>query len=98
MYHHHLITRDDKETIKKIYYKEKESNLKDDWYQTLKTDLETYLKKEYQSSPRLNIAIISRRKLKRAAFTLYMGKKETHKKKPGDIKYDTFKIQPYMPK
>ena len=38
MFHYHIFTFNDNETVKKIYLKEKESNLKDDWYRTLKED------------------------------------------------------------
>ena len=40
MYHHHLVTREENETIQKIYYKQKEEALKGDWYQLLEKDFE----------------------------------------------------------
>ena len=39
IYHHHILTREDTETIKKIYQKQKEKPCKGDWYQLLKEDL-----------------------------------------------------------
>ena len=100
MYHHHLITRDNKETIKKIYYKQKESNLKNYWYQTLKTDFEfigeDIFEERISNFSKIEYSNHIKKKVEKAAFTLYTGKKETHKQKLGDIKYDTFKIQPYM--
>ena len=38
MFHHHILTREDNETIKKVYFKQKESNIKGDWYQMLISD------------------------------------------------------------
>ena len=43
MYHHHMISRDNKEIIKKIYMKQKEDPLKGDWFQTLLSDF-TFIK------------------------------------------------------
>ena len=40
MYHHHILTRGEKETIQKIYFKQKEDTLKEDWYGLLKKDFE----------------------------------------------------------
>ena len=40
VYHHHIITRNENETIRKIYNKQKESVCKGDWYETLKKDFE----------------------------------------------------------
>ena len=36
MYHHQILTRDNSETVKKIYLKQKEEYVKGDWYQILK--------------------------------------------------------------
>ena len=38
IYHRHILTRNDDEIIKKIYYKQKEEPTKDDWYQLLLED------------------------------------------------------------
>ena len=40
MFHYHLITRDSKELIFKVYTKQKEDSLRGDWYQTLMKDFE----------------------------------------------------------
>ena len=40
MYHHQILTREDSETVKKIYLKQKEEYVKGDWYQLLKTDFQ----------------------------------------------------------
>ena len=38
MYHHHIISRDDNEIIKKVYNKQKDHFTKGDWFQTVKSD------------------------------------------------------------
>ena len=38
LYHHHIITREDTETIKKIYVKQKEAPIKGDWIELIKKD------------------------------------------------------------
>ena len=40
MFHYHILTLNDNETVKKIYLKQKESNIKGDWYKTLQEDYE----------------------------------------------------------
>ena len=40
MYHHHILTRDNTETIKKIYIKQKNNFIKGDWFQLLVKDFE----------------------------------------------------------
>ena len=40
MYHFHIITRDDSETIKKVYLKQKEASVKGDWIHLLAQDFE----------------------------------------------------------
>ena len=40
MFHHHILTREDNETIKKVYFKQKESHIKGDRYQMLISDFE----------------------------------------------------------
>ena len=38
MYHHHIITREDTETINKIYNKQKEDPIKGNWVELVKKD------------------------------------------------------------
>ena len=40
MYHYHILTQDDKETIKKIYNRQKVSHIKEDWYRVLVKDFD----------------------------------------------------------
>ena len=100
MFHHHIITREDQETIKKIYNKQKSSYLKGDWYQTLLKDFEFIgeekCDKKISALSKEQYRNCIKSKIEKAAFNLYMQKKEVHKKKLGDLKYPTFGIQPYM--
>ena len=45
MYHHHILTQDDGETIKKVYKKQKSAHIKGDWYRMLVKDFE-FIKEE----------------------------------------------------
>ena len=38
MFHHNILSRNEDETIKKIYRKQKEGYVKGDWYQLLEGD------------------------------------------------------------
>ena len=40
MYHYHILTQDGKETIKKIYNRQKVSHIKEDWYRVLVKDFD----------------------------------------------------------
>ena len=40
MYHHHILTLDESETVKKMYIKQKETNSKGDWYDLLLKDFQ----------------------------------------------------------
>ena len=40
MFHQHILTREDSEIIKKVYTKQKESNIKGDWFRMLVEDFE----------------------------------------------------------
>ena len=45
MYHHHIISRDNKEIFQEIYMKQKEDPLKGDWFETLLSDFTTIKEK-----------------------------------------------------
>ena len=40
VYHHHILTREDGETIKRVYLKQKEKSTKGDWVELLMQDFE----------------------------------------------------------
>ena len=100
MFHHHLLTRDNQELIKKVYLKQKEESIKGDWFRTLQSDfnfigdeiddqkIEKMSKQEYKS--------YLQKKISKASFKYYIGLKEKAKKKLNNIKYDKFATQEYM--
>jgi hypothetical protein len=45
MFHYHILTRSENETLKKIYLKQMETNCKGDWYRTLLEDFD-FIKEE----------------------------------------------------
>ena len=100
LYHYHIITRDDKETIKKVYLKQKEACVKGDWITLLAKDFNFIQveqndehimrlgKKEYSS--------YIKRKVENSAFKLYLNHIRNNKKKTKDIFYEQFELQPYF--
>ena len=100
MYHHHIISRDNKEIIKKIYMKQKEDPLKGDWFQTLLSDF-TFIKEEINyehisKPPKDQYRNMIKEKVRNKAFWCYLNLKEKSKKKMKDLNYTKLEIQPYM--
>ena len=99
MYHHHIITRDENETIHKIYRKQKEEYIKGDWFQLLIKDFEfigiqmdeNYIKATPKSVYKKHIKSL----IRKAAFKYFMDLKRTHSKLD-KIQYQELKIQPYL--
>ena len=99
MYHHHIITREDTETIKKIYNKQKEDPIKGDWVELVKkdflflgiemneSDIKSSSKEEYKK--KIN------QLLYKAAFCEYMREK-AEKSKLEQLQYKTLQLQPYL--
>jgi hypothetical protein len=99
MYHHHILTRGEEETIKKIYYKQKEDPLKGDWYGLLKKDFE-FIGEEIDdrkiaSIPKSEYRVRIRRLVENAAFRFMISQKNGLPK-IRDIKYDKLKTQDYL--
>ena len=99
MYHHHLIQTEAKETIRKIYEKQKMDKTKGDWFQLLLKDFE-FVGEELNKE---NIKSMSKsdykKKVKKlvevAAFKFLLKEKAKHSKLE-DVKYNKFKIQNYL--
>ena len=99
LYHHNILNREENETIKKIYRKQKESSVKGDWYNLLMKDFQFIgidmdedgisrtSKEEYKKKIKLLV--------QKAAFDYYMKLKNEHKKLDG-VNYQELKIQPYL--
>ena len=100
MFHHHILSRNDNELIKKVYTKQKEDSIKGDWFQTLKNDFKfigeeindqkimKMTKTEYQNYIQV--------KIEAASFQYYLSLKEKSKKKMHELKYDKLRTQDYL--
>ena len=99
MYHHHILTRDNNETIKKIYVKQKENYVKGDWFQLLLKDFEFIERdmneKEISELSKESYKKIVKDLMNKAVFKFFMNIKQTHSKLDG-VQYSRFKIQPYL--
>ena len=100
MYHYHILTREDNETIKKVYLNQKEGSLKGDWVQTLTKDFE-FLKESQNDEDiiKMGKSEYSRQikcKVEKAAFSLYVNHIRVHKKKMKNITNEKLKLQTYM--
>ena len=76
LYHHHIITREDTETIKKIYNKQKEAPIKGDWFELINKDF-LFLgiemnEKEIKSASKYDYKKKIKQLLQKAAFSEYM--------------------------
>ena len=99
LYHHHILTRGDEETIKKIYFKQKEDSVRGDWYKLLEADfkfLEIELNEDEICHTPKNIYKVKIKDLiSKAAFKHFLTIKETHSKL-NDLSYSELKVQPYL--
>ena len=72
MYHHHIISRNENETIKKIYNKQKQQPTPGDWFQLLKKDFafigEEIDESMIMSTPKNEYKEKIKEKITRAAF------------------------------
>ena len=59
LYHHHILTREDGETIRKIYFKQKKDSVKGNWYKIIESDFKfqthKQTKKNYFAHQKVNI-------------------------------------------
>ena len=99
MYHHHLLSRGEEETIFKIYSKQKQDPLKGDWFSILQKDFEfigvQMNEIEIASTPKSEYKIKIKNLVGKAAFE-YMCKEQKGLSKIKDIKYECGKIQEYL--
>ena len=99
MYHHHILSRKDDETVKKIYTKQKEEYTKGDWYQLLVDDFK-FVGIEINEEEILSFSKEAYKKevemlVKEAAFKQYKEKQESERK-IRDLKYEKFELQKYL--
>ena len=99
LYLHHIITRKDTETTKKIYYKQKEAPIKGDWVELIKKDF-LFLGKEMEESEIRSMNKFDYKKkikqlLYKAAFKEYM-KEKSDRSKLNQLQYQSLQLQPYL--
>ena len=99
LYHQHILTRDDSETIKKIYFKQKEESCRGDWYKIIQRDFQFLGIKMDENviinTPKLVYKKFIKSLIKKAAFEEYMQEKSS-KSKLDEVTYESLKIQPYL--
>ena len=99
LYHHQILTQDKKETISKIYYKQKQSSNNGDWFQILQGDfdfIEVKMNEErIIQTPKYEYKKVIKALVDKAAFKYFLKIKEGHSKLD-KIEYPQFRIQPYL--
>ena len=99
MYHHHLLSRGNTETIKKIYLKQKEKSIKGDWISLLKSDfkfLNIDINEEIiTATPKSEYSKNIKKLINNAVFSYYQTLQQTHSKLD-EVDYSELKIQPYL--
>ena len=99
LFHHEILSRDEDETIRKIYFKQKRDNVKGDWIRLLEKDfafigismdeeeISTISKYEYKRKIK---SLVQRAVLK------YLNEEKLKHRKLDSIRYTELKIQPYL--
>ena len=99
MYHHHILTRENSETIKKIYNKQKEYIVKGDWLELLKADFNflniTIGEKDIASTPKSAYKKKIKGLMNKSVFEYLMNIKRSHTKL-NNVTYKHLKIQSYL--
>ena len=99
MFHHEILSRNSDETIRKIYSKQKQENVKGDWIRLLETDFKFLgiqmdeQKISETSKDRYKREIKSL--IKTAALKYFNEQKTTHRKLD-HVTYTELKVQPYL--
>jgi hypothetical protein len=99
MYHHHILSLNEEETVKKIYNKQKETVKKGDWYDLLMKDFK-FVGKEINEK---EITVMSKQQYKKivqdlvekAALKYLLAEKESHSKL-AELNYKKLTVQPYL--
>ena len=99
MFHHHIITREDHELIKKVYMKHK-SHIKGDWFKMLLKDFEFIgdeLNDELiRNTPKEEYRKYINANFRAAAFIYYTKIKDKSRRKMKPLTYTSLAIQPYL--
>ena len=99
LYHHHIVTLSEDETLKKIYNKQKEDSVKGDWVRLVKKDY-LFIEEEMNDE---NIKTMTKNQFKswvkkrveKAAFSSYIKEKNMLSKIKG-IEYSKLEAQKYL--
>ena len=99
MFHHHLLSLDENETLRKIYEKQKINKTKGDWFCLLQEDFsfigEAMNEDLIKSMSKCDYKIKVTQLVQKAAFQWFSLQQEGHKKTK-NILYEEFKTQPYL--
>ena len=99
IYHHHILSRNENETIKKVYLKQKEDCLKGDWFQLLQKDFQFIGIEMNEDDIQSMSKAVYKNKIKhlvqKAAFSYFMEQKSKHSKL-ANLNYTSLQIQPYL--
>ena len=99
MFHHHILTTNEDETLMKMYLKQKSDPTKDDWYQLLQNDFQflglQISDEEIRAMPKKEYKKKIKSLVRKAAFDYFLKEKQHHSKL-NDVKYCEFKLQPYL--
>ena len=99
IYHHNILSRGGKETINKIYRKQKSNSVKGDWIKLLEKDFD-FIGIQMNEEQIINTPKDAYKKeikslIQKAVFKYFMEIKGGHKKLE-NVKYEDLKIQPYI--
>ena len=82
MFHHHVLTRDKKETVHKIYNKQKEDTIKGDWLSLLNADFDFIKVKideeEIASTPKITYKKKIKNLMNKAVFEYLTNQQRNH--------------------
>ena len=99
MFHPNILTRDNNETIRKVYTKQREDPLKGDWYTLLEKDLNfmgiSMNEEQISRTPKYEYKTLIMKHIRKSEFTYFINLKETHTKLDS-VHYDKLKIQGYL--
>ena len=99
MYHHEILSREDSETIKKIYMKQKTDRVRGDWIKLLEQDFQfigiEMKENEISATPKSEYKLKIKALVNKAALNYYNELKLSHRKLDC-VKYDKLQIQSYL--
>ena len=99
MYHHHILTRDDNETIEIFFVKQRDDHIKGDWFQLLTKDFQ-FIEEDMNEKEICEMSkALYKKKIKdlinKSVFKFYMNLKQTHSKLDA-VNYSKLEIQGYL--